>query len=86
MISLSEMGEKIAHARKQAKLTQSELARRAGVSRPTIVLIENGRATELGYSRLVRILAVLGLELQLTTIASGRPTLEDLLREDFDND
>lgn len=85
MIDLGEIGQSIALARKERHLTQLELAKRAGVSRPTIALIENGRATEIGYSRLVRILAILGLELRLQPIALVRPTLDDLLKESSDD-
>ena len=84
MISLAETGLVIAAARRQARLTQLELAKRAGVSRPTIVLLENGRATEIGYSKLVRILAVLGLEFRLQPVSAQRPTLDDLLKEESD--
>lgn len=82
MLSLAQIGQRIAAARKQRRLTQLELARKAGLSRPTVDLLENGRATEIGYSKLVRILAVLGLEFRLQTISTQRPTLEDLLNEE----
>jgi transcriptional regulator with XRE-family HTH domain len=85
MIGLSDLGREIATARKSARLTQFELAKRAGVSRATIDLLENGRASEIGYSRLARILRVVGLELRLQPIALERPTLDDLLREDADD-
>jgi transcriptional regulator with XRE-family HTH domain len=82
MTSLAEIGRLISEARKAKQITQLELASKAGVSRPTIDLLENGRATEIGYSRLTRILAVLGLELRIQPIAPERPTLDDLLKED----
>ena len=82
MNSLAEIGKRIASARKERRLTQTELASRAGVSRPTIDLLENGRASEIGYSKLARILAAVGLELRLQTIPQERPTLDDLLKED----
>ena len=82
MLSLDEIGGRIASSRKQRRLSQLELARKAGVSRPTIALLENGRATEIGYSKLARILSVLGLEFRLQTIAPQRPTLEDLLNQE----
>jgi len=81
MIGLADLGQRIASARKKKLLTQSELANRAHVSRPTIDLIENGRASEIGYSKLVRILAAVGLELELQSIAPARPSLDDLLNE-----
>lgn len=82
MFDLAEIGRRTASTRKQAGLTQFELAKRAGVSRPTIDLLENGRATEIGYSKLTRILAVLGLEFRLQPVSPQRPTLEDLLKEE----
>ncbi len=85
MIDLREIGRSVAAARRERHLKQLELAQRAGVSRPTIDMLENGRAAELGYSKLIRILAVLGLELRLQTIAPERPTLDDLLKESVDD-
>lgn len=82
VIGLKEIGQRVASARKENRLTQVELATRAGVSRPTIDLLENGRATEIGYSKLTRILAVLGLEFRLQPVSPQRPTLEDLLKEE----
>jgi transcriptional regulator with XRE-family HTH domain len=85
MIGLSDLGRDIARARKDTRLTQVELAKRAGVSRATIDLLENGRAREIGYSKLVRILLVVGLELRLQPLALERPTLDDLMKEDTDD-
>lgn len=86
MVSLADLGRRIASARKEKQLTQSELASRAQVSRPTIDLIENRRASEIGYSKLVRILAAVGLELELQSIASARPTFDDLLNDERRHD
>jgi transcriptional regulator with XRE-family HTH domain len=80
---LSQIGSRLATARKELKLPQYEIAQRAGVSLRTINLLENGKATDLGYSKLARILAAVGLELGLQPIANQRPTLDDLLREDL---
>ena len=82
MLGLVEIGRRVASARKQSGFTQSELAKIAGVSRPTVDLLENGRATEIGYSKLTRILSVVGLEFRLQPVSSQRPTLEDLLKEE----
>jgi hypothetical protein len=48
-------------------------------------MLEQGRAGEIGFSKLSRILAVLGLELRLAPAASVRPTLDDLRSEDRDD-
>jgi transcriptional regulator with XRE-family HTH domain len=85
MISLDDLGKRVACARKEKGCIQAELARKAGVSLSTVDLLENGRAHEIGYSKLTRILAVVGLELRLQAMASERPTLDDLLKESSDD-
>lgn len=82
MLTLSSIGEQVASKRKRLKLTQSELAKRAGVARATLDALENGRSRELGYAKITKILSVLGVELKLHESGSPRPTLEDLLREE----
>jgi len=86
VIDLQQIGERIAAARKEVKVGQLQVAQGAGVSLRTITLLENGRATEIGYSKLVRILAMVGLELRLEPVERRRPTLDELLREDADDD
>lgn len=51
------------------------------MSRPTIARLETGRATDLGYRSILRILNALGLDLRVSTLNRGRPTLEDLEAE-----
>ena len=84
MLALTDVGSRIAIARKDLKLSQKELASRAGISRATLEALENGRAGELGFSKLTRILAVLGLDLVLQEENQQRPTLEQLRAEDHD--
>ena len=81
MLALMDIGEQIAQERKLAKLTQRELANRAGVSRLTIVKLENGNLGELGVTKLANILANLRLDLQVRPANRNRPTLTDLQRE-----
>lgn len=84
MPGLEQIGSQIAAQRKARKWRQVDLAAKAGVSRATIDALENGRAGELGYAKLARILAALGLELRLGPVASRRPTLEELIDERSD--
>ena len=51
MLDLISIGESIARRRKTLKLSQAELSRKAGVSRATLDALENGRAGELGFSK-----------------------------------
>lgn len=85
MLDLISLGEHITERRKELKLSQVILARRAGISRATLDALENGRARELGYSKLTKLLAALGLELKLQPAGFHRPTLEELLQEDRDD-
>ena len=85
MTTLTAIGGSIAERRKALKLTQTELARQSGVSRATLDALENGRTGELGFSKLTRLLAALGLELKLQLAGSQRPTLDELLAEDRDD-
>jgi transcriptional regulator with XRE-family HTH domain len=86
VIDLQQIGESVAAARKERKLRQSQVAESAGVSLRTMTLLENGRATEIGYSKLARILAGVGLELRLEPAERRRPTLDELLRQDAGDD
>jgi transcriptional regulator with XRE-family HTH domain len=85
MATLISIGAQIAERRKSLKLTQSELARKAGISRATVDALENGRAGELGFSKVTKLLAALGLELELHAASSQRPTLDELMQEDRDD-
>ena len=85
MLDLTSIGEQIAAHRKRLKLSQTELSRKAGVSRATLDALENGRAWELGFSRVTKLLTALGLELTLQMASSQRPTLDELVQEDRDD-
>jgi transcriptional regulator with XRE-family HTH domain len=82
MLALSSIGEQIAARRRSMGLTQAALAKRAGVGHSTLDALENGRLGELGLKRIVRLLAALGLELKIEEATARRPTLEELMEED----
>lgn len=72
--------------RKDKGLTQSELAKKAHISRRSIIDMESGPAGkhDIGLRKLQRILSTLGLEITLRK-ASARPT-ESELAEMFKDD
>lgn len=82
MLTLSSIGSQIAAKRKKLDLSQAELARTASVSRATLDALENGRSGELGFSKIIKILSALGMELKLQETGSRRPTLDELMEED----
>lgn len=85
MLTLSSIGEQIAERRKSQGLSQAALAKRAGVGHSTLDALENGRSGELGLSKIIKLLTALGLELSLKESASRRPTFDDLMREENDD-
>ena len=85
MLTLASLGLQIAAKRKAAGLNQTALARIASISRATLAALENGRIRELGFSKLSRILLALGLELKTQDAGSHRPTLDELMEEDRDD-
>lgn len=85
MLDLIFVGGRVAEKRKQLKLSQVELSHKAGISRATLDALENGRAGELGFSKVTKLLAALGLELALQKASSQRPTLDDLMQEDLND-
>lgn len=85
MLDLISIGGQIADRRKKLKLSQAALAIKAGVSRATLDALENGRASELGFAKLTKLLVALGLELNLQVASSQRPSLDELLQENRDD-
>jgi transcriptional regulator with XRE-family HTH domain len=84
-MDLVAIGQLVAERRKSLKLSQADLARQAGISRATLDALENGRAGELGFNKITKLLAAVGLELTVQTASSRRPTLDELIEEDRDD-
>jgi transcriptional regulator with XRE-family HTH domain len=82
-MDLIELGERIKAARKAKGWSQTKLAETSGVSRARLEALENARLAEIGFKYLLRILNALDLDLRLTEFNRGRPTLEDLIAEEF---
>lgn len=49
------MGYKLREVREEKRMTQEELARKSGVSRPTIVAIESGEVKDVKVSTLLKL-------------------------------
>lgn len=77
---LPELGPVLKEARRRAGLSQEELAQPLGMSRATISAIERGRCEEIGFSKVVALLDMVGLELSVAR-RKGRPTIDDLRAE-----
>ena len=79
-MTLLELGLEVKRLRDEQKLSQRELARRAGVSRVTLARLETGVLAELGHNKLERLVNALGYELAVRP-ARHRRTLDDLAQE-----
>ncbi len=78
MQTLPELGEAVAAKRKALKMSQTEVAKRTGLTRETLVRFERGQLSEFGSRKLLAVLAVLGLEISFTEV--GRSGTLDELR------
>jgi HTH-type transcriptional regulator / antitoxin HipB len=79
-MQLPELGPILQQARKQAGLSQKQLAAPLGMSRATISAIEGGRCEEIGFAKLIALLDMVGLEVTVAP-RSSRPTLDELRSE-----
>ena len=80
MQTLVEVGEAVAARRRSLGLKQGAVAANAGISQETLSRFERGNVAEFGSRKLLAVLAVLGMELQISeTITSG--SLDDLRHE-----
>lgn len=64
MQTLMELGQSVAERRRSLRLTQAEVAARAGVSSDTLSRFERGRVSEFGSRKLLGVLSALGMELE----------------------
>ena len=61
-MNLSDIGHAVRDRRTELGLSQMQLAHLSGLSRQTLVGLENGTLNDLGINRIGQILAVLGLD------------------------
>jgi transcriptional regulator with XRE-family HTH domain len=80
MTTLSDVAEQLKAVRTEAKLTQTELAARAGVARTTLARMETLGRGDMSVSVLVRLLEAAGYDLKVVKTGHTR-TLEDILAE-----
>lgn len=80
MTTLFDVAEMLKRVRKEAKLSQGELAQRAGVSRTTVARMETLAKADMSVSALVQLLEAAGYELKAVKQGHAR-TVEDILAE-----
>ncbi len=75
-----KIGKHIASLRKQRGWDQTEMGRRAGVSRAFVCNLERGVGGDPGLRKVLRILALFSRTLEIREVGEP-PTLDDLLEE-----
>ena len=80
-MNLGDLGKSVRLARKQKQWTQAELGEQLGMSRATVSALENGTINEIGIRKVIALCSLLGLELQVQTRQTKRPTLQTLVSE-----
>ncbi|MER2537918.1 MAG: helix-turn-helix transcriptional regulator [Azonexus sp.] len=85
MTTLFDVAEMLKRARREARLSQDELAKRSGVSRTTVARMETLAKGDMSVSALVRLLEAAGYDLKLVKPGHVR-TVEDILAEQRQGD
>jgi transcriptional regulator with XRE-family HTH domain len=80
MKTLQELGAAVARRRHELGLRQQTVALKAGLSPESLSRFERGHTAEFGSRKLLAVLAVLGMELQLTESGMSG-SLDELRRE-----
>lgn len=80
MQTLAEVGQALQQARLQSRLSQEQLAQRAGVSRVTLSRMETAALGDMSLAALLRLARALGYELRMVARGHQR-TLSDVLAE-----
>ena len=79
-MQLADLAPLLREARRQAGLSQQQLAQPLGMSRATISAIESGRCEEIGFGKLAALLDMVGMEVTVAP-RKGRPTIDELRAE-----
>lgn len=80
MLNLADVSEALRDARKESRLTQGELAARAGVTRSTVSRMENVTNDDMSVDVLLRLFEAAGYELRAIKRGHQR-TLDEVLAE-----
>jgi HTH-type transcriptional regulator / antitoxin HipB len=78
--TLHDLGEEFQLLRKNAHMTQEEVAAATGMQQEALSRFERGRGNDFSVGKLLRMAHALGYELQFAPLQS-RPTLTDLWQE-----
>lgn len=76
-MDFKEFGEHLSFLRKQNRISQEQMAKDLRISRATISSFENGKASDIGFKKVLQIVDYLDFELSVKE-KSAFPTFEEL--------
>lgn len=79
-MQLREVGMHIHEKRKEFGISQSQLAKLAGLSRTTVNQLETGALEDLGYTKLNHVMGILGMGFNASDRAKKSPALSTAAR------
>ena len=74
-MNLTSIGHQVGQQRREKRLTVAELAASAGVGRSTLAALEAGKLSELGFVKVGRICAAVGLVLEARPLELDAPLM-----------
>lgn len=74
-MNLTSLGHMVAQRRRAKELTLADLASSAGVGRSTLAALEAGKLPELGFAKVARICAAVGLVLEVRPLELDTPLM-----------
>ncbi|MDF4004205.1 helix-turn-helix transcriptional regulator [Luteibacter sp. PPL552] len=80
MTTLADVAKLLKQVRREVRLSQEELASRAGVARTTVARMETLAKGDMSVSALLRLLDAAGYDLKVVKYGHAR-TLEDIVAE-----
>ena len=72
-----EIGKLIRKARKERKMTQEELDKKASLSRATIINIEKGRFGSLSFASVFSVLRIVGYDINIEKFNPFKKVIRD---------
>lgn len=80
-MDIYDISDTVRDARKARGMTQQHLADTAGLSRSRLNRFEAGEVTDMNFGTVLGLLNALDMDLRVGPYNAGRPTIEDITRE-----
>ncbi len=82
MFDIQDLGREVAKLRNEQGLSQSDVAKMAGIRQASIIDLEEDQLRDLDVRKVLRVLKVLGMGVRIEPLIP--PTLDELVSENED--